>query len=104
MIVLCEKMSELKRSLGAFGLASIGIGAIIGAGIFVLLGVASGLTGPAVTLSFIIAGTTAFLTAMSSAELSSFITEAGGSYIYVGYGRGVFRFFGSSYWSQKFPL
>lgn len=75
-------MTELKRTLGVFGAASISIGAIIGAGIFVLIGVASGLAGPAVVLSFIIAGVAAFLTALSSAELSSFITEAGGSYIY----------------------
>jgi APA family basic amino acid/polyamine antiporter len=75
-------MTELKRHLGLWGAASIGIGAIIGAGIFVLSGVASGLAGPAVILSFLIAGLVAFLTALSSAELSSFITEAGGSYIY----------------------
>jgi APA family basic amino acid/polyamine antiporter len=76
------KMSELKRTLGVFGAASLCIGAIIGAGIFVLIGVASGIAGPAVVLSFLIAGITASLTALSSAELSSFITEAGGSYIY----------------------
>ena len=75
-------MIELKRNLGVWGATSIGIGAIIGAGIFVISGVASGFAGPAVILSFIIAGIVSFLTALSSAELSSFITEAGGSYIY----------------------
>lgn len=75
-------MAELKRDLGVWGAASIGIGAIIGTGIFVLLGVAAGLAGPAVIFSFIIAGITALLTGLSSAELSSFITEEGGSYIY----------------------
>ncbi len=75
-------MTELKRNLGVWGAASISIGAIIGAGIFVLIGVSSGLAGPAVVISFLIAGIAAFLTALSSAELSSFITEAGGSYIY----------------------
>lgn len=68
--------------MGLWGAASIGIGAIIGTGIFVLLGVASGLAGPAVIFSFIIAGFTALLTGLSSAELASFITEEGGSYIY----------------------
>jgi APA family basic amino acid/polyamine antiporter len=75
-------MTELKRNLGVWGATSIGIGAIIGAGIFVISGVASGFAGPAVILSFMIAGIVSFLTALSSAELSSFITEAGGSYIY----------------------
>lgn len=75
-------MAELKRDLGLWGAASIGIGAIIGTGIFVLLGVAAGLAGPAVIFSFMIAGFTALLTGLSSAELSSFITETGGSYIY----------------------
>jgi len=75
-------MPELKRTLGLWGAAGIGIGAIIGTGIFVLIGVASGIAGPAVILSFLIAGLTALLTGLSTAELSSFITESGGSYIY----------------------
>lgn len=75
-------MPELKRSLGVLGAASVSIGAIIGAGIFVLIGVSSGLAGPSVILSFMIAGVVSFLTALSSAELASFITESGGSYIY----------------------
>ncbi len=75
-------MPELTRSLGFWGAAGIGIGAIIGTGIFVLIGVASGIAGPAVILSFIIAGFVALLTGLSTAELSSFIHESGGSYIY----------------------
>jgi basic amino acid/polyamine antiporter, APA family len=75
-------MGELKRELGLLGATDIGIGAIIGAGIFVLSGVAAGLAGPGVIIAFVLAGITALLTALSSAELSSFITEAGGSYIY----------------------
>jgi APA family basic amino acid/polyamine antiporter len=75
-------MAELKRTLGLWGAAGVGIGAIIGTGIFVLIGVASGIAGPAVILSFLIAGFTALLTGLSTAELSSFITESGGSYIY----------------------
>jgi len=54
-------MTELKRTLGLWTAAGIGIGAIIGTGIFVLIGVAAGLAGPAVILTFIIAGLT-FLT------------------------------------------
>jgi APA family basic amino acid/polyamine antiporter len=75
-------MAELKRTLGVWSAASVSIGAIIGAGIFVLIGVASGIAGPSVILSFIIAGFVALFTALSAAELSSFITESGGSYIY----------------------
>jgi len=75
-------MAELTRSLGFWGAAGIGIGAIIGTGIFVLIGVAAGVAGPAVILSFIIAGFVALLTGLSTAELSSFIHESGGSYIY----------------------
>jgi len=75
-------MAELNRSLGFWGATGIGIGAIIGTGIFVLIGVASGIAGPAVILSFIIAGFVALLTGLSTAELSSFILESGGSYIY----------------------
>jgi len=70
-------MAELKRDLGVWGAASIGIGAIIGTGIFVLLVAAAGLAGPPVIFSFIIAGVTALLTGLSSAELASFITEEG---------------------------
>ncbi|OPY36421.1 MAG: putative fructoselysine transporter [Methanoregula sp. PtaU1.Bin051] len=75
-------MPELHRTLGFWGAAAIGIGAIIGTGIFVLIGVASGIAGPAVILSFLIAGFVAMLTGLSTAELSSFIHEAGGSFIY----------------------
>jgi APA family basic amino acid/polyamine antiporter len=75
-------MTELTRSLGFWGATGIGIGAIVGTGIFVLIGVASGIAGPAVILSFIIAGFVALLTGLSTAELSSFIHESGGSYIY----------------------
>ena len=85
-------MSGLERSLGVWQAAAVSIGAIIGAGIFVLIGVASGLAGPAVILSFILAGLAAMFTALSAAELSSFITEAGGSYIYTHHAFG--RFWG----------
>lgn len=75
-------MAELRRTIGFWGATGIGIGAIIGTGIFVLIGVASGIAGPGVILSFIIAGFVALLTGLSTAELSSFIHESGGSYIY----------------------
>jgi APA family basic amino acid/polyamine antiporter len=75
-------MPELQRTLGLWGATAVGVASIIGTGIFVLIGVASGIGGPAVIISFLIAGFTALLTGLSTAELSSFITESGGSYIY----------------------
>jgi APA family basic amino acid/polyamine antiporter len=59
---------------------SIGIGAIIGAGIFVVLGVAIGYAGPAIVISVIIAGIVASFTAFSFAELGSAIPKEGGAY------------------------
>ena len=75
-------MTKLKRNVGLFGAASVGIANIIGAGIFVISGVAAGLAGPSVILSFLLAGFIALMTALSSAELASFITETGASYAY----------------------
>jgi basic amino acid/polyamine antiporter, APA family len=75
-------MVELKRTLSFFDATAIGIGAIIGAGIFVVLGIAVGYAGPAVIVSMIIAGTVALFTAISFAELSSAIPKEGGTYQY----------------------
>lgn len=82
-------MAKLKRSVGLLGATSVGIANIIGAGIFVLSGVAAGLAGPAVILSFVVAGFVAMLTAFSTAELSSFITETGAAYAFtkIAFGR-----------------
>ncbi len=73
---------ELKRTLNFFDATAIGIGAIIGAGIFGVLGLAVGSAGPAVVISIIIAGTVALFTAISFAELSSAIPKEGGTYQY----------------------
>jgi APA family basic amino acid/polyamine antiporter len=75
--------SELKRSLGPFNLMSLGVGAIIGAGIFVLTGqVASANAGPAIMLSFIVAGIACALAGLCYAELSSTMPVAGSAYTY----------------------
>jgi APA family basic amino acid/polyamine antiporter len=71
---------ELKRTLGFFDATAIGIGAIIGAGIFVVLGPAIGYAGPAVIVSMVIAGTVALFSALSFAELGSAIPKEGGTY------------------------
>jgi APA family basic amino acid/polyamine antiporter len=70
----------LKRSLNLLDATSVGIGAIIGAGIFVVLGVAIGYAGPAIVVSIIIAGIVASFTAFSFAELGSAIPKEGGAY------------------------
>ncbi|MFX0169883.1 MAG: APC family permease [Candidatus Hodarchaeota archaeon] len=75
-------MTELKRNVGLLGVSSVGIANIIGAGIFVISGVAAGLAGPSVILSFFLAGIIALLTALSSAELASIITVTGASYVF----------------------
>jgi APA family basic amino acid/polyamine antiporter len=75
-------MPKLERNVGLFGAASVGIANIVGAGIFVVSGVAAGLAGPSVILSFLLAGFIALMTALSSAELASFITETGASYAF----------------------
>jgi len=73
----------LKRALGLWDLVLIGIGANIGAGIFVLSGVvAKDYAGPAVSISFLVAGLISILVALCYAELASMIPSAGASYSY----------------------
>jgi len=75
--------SELKRTLGPINLMSLGIGAIIGAGIFVLTGqVASANAGPAIMLSFIVAGIACGLAGLCYAELASTMPVSGSAYTY----------------------
>ena len=73
----------LKRSLGALNLVTLGIGAIIGAGIFVLTGKAAALyAGPAVSLSFVLAGIVCAFAGLCYAEFASIIPIAGSAYTY----------------------
>ena len=73
----------LVRNLGLFDITMIGVGAMIGAGIFVLTGIAAGIAGPALILAFALNGVITVLTAMVYAELGSAIPEAGGGYLWV---------------------
>ncbi len=73
----------LKRSLGKWQLTAMGIGAIIGTGIFVLTGVASAhRAGPALTISFVVAGIVSALAALCYAEVASKLPIAGSAYSY----------------------
>ncbi|MBI1339823.1 amino acid permease [bacterium] len=75
--------SELKRSLGAVNLVLLGIGCIIGAGIFVRTGTAAALhAGPAVILSFVIAGLICAFAGLCYAELASALPVSGSAYTY----------------------
>jgi basic amino acid/polyamine antiporter, APA family len=73
---------ELARSIGLFQLSLFGIGATIGTGIFIVLTQAVPVGGPAVILSFVLAGTVAGLTAICYAELASAVPVSGSSYSY----------------------
>lgn len=77
------KKSGLKKTLGPFSLTMLGLGAILGVGIFVLTGVAAReFAGPAVVVSFILAGTAAALAALCYAEMASMIPVSGSAYTY----------------------
>ena len=78
-----ETGNSLNRCLSAWDLAFLGIGAIIGTGIFVLTGVAAATqSGPAVMLSFVIAGLACAFAALSYAELSASVGGCGSAYGY----------------------
>ncbi len=78
----CKSSSEFKRSLGPISLIIMGIGAIIGAGIFIVTGIASATSGPALVISFVIAAIACGLTALCYSEMASMITVTGGIYTY----------------------
>ncbi|HEX6053518.1 MAG TPA: amino acid permease [Gemmatimonadaceae bacterium] len=78
-----ESEHSLKRSLGALNLTLLGIGAIIGAGIFVLTGTAAAqYAGPAIVLSFVLAGFGCLFAGLCYAEFASMIPIAGSAYTY----------------------
>lgn len=74
---------RLSRELRLIDITMIGVGAMIGAGIFVLTGIAAGVAGPALILAFLLNGIVALLTAMAYAELGSAFHDAGGGYLWV---------------------
>src|SRR5215510_9140675 len=84
--LLAETRSEgsgLVRALGPYNLISLGIGAIIGAGIFVLTGAAAAqFAGPAIILSYVLAGIACIFAGLCYAEFASVIPIAGSAYTY----------------------
>ncbi len=78
-----SRQNTLKRNLSAISLAGFGVGVIIGTGIFTLVGVeAKEHAGPAVVVSFLVAGVVAALAALCYAELASAVPTAGSAYTY----------------------
>jgi amino acid transporter/nucleotide-binding universal stress UspA family protein len=78
-----ETEVRLAREMSLMDATMIGVGAMIGAGIFVLIGIAAGVAGPTLLLTFMLNGIIALLTAMSYAELGSCYHDAGGGYLWV---------------------
>jgi basic amino acid/polyamine antiporter, APA family len=74
--------TELRRDLNLVSAVAIGLGAIIGAGIFVVTGVAAGVAGPAFIVGLVLAGIVATFNALSSAQLAATYPKSGGTYEY----------------------
>ncbi len=77
-----EGSHTLERTLGPFSLTALGVGAVIGAGIFVLSGLASQKVGPALMLSFILSGLGCLFAGLCYAEFAAMIPLAGSAYTY----------------------
>jgi APA family basic amino acid/polyamine antiporter len=77
-----ERESELRRAIGALDLTALGLGAIIGTGIFVIIGEAITTSGPSIVLAFLLAGVTCAFSALAFAELASSIPVSGSAYTY----------------------
>ena len=78
-----ETEVRLSREMSLMDVTLIGVGAMIGAGIFVLTGIAAGVAGPGLILAFALNGFVTLFTAMAYAELGSCFHDAGGGYLWV---------------------
>jgi amino acid transporter len=76
-------VGELRRSLGLASLTFYGVGLILGAGIYSILGKAAGIAGEALWMSFLLGSLAALLTGLSYAELATMFPRAGAEYVYV---------------------
>lgn len=81
-ILATAEEKSLRRTLGAFQLTMLGIGAVIGTGIFVLTSEAAQKAGPGMMLSFVIAGFVCMVAALCYSELASMVPVAGSAYTY----------------------
>jgi len=76
-------MSELKRHIGLFQLTMYGVGLILGAGIYVLIGEAVGFAGDSVWIAFVLGSSVALFAGFSYAELSSIFPKAAAEYVFI---------------------
>lgn len=76
-------MSKLKREIGLFGATAYGVGIILGAGIYALIGPAAGIAGNSLWMSFLIGALISSFTGLSYAELSTMFPRAAAEYVYV---------------------
>ncbi len=93
----------LTRSLGLVTATMLGVGAMIGAGIFILSGLAAGVAGPGAAVSYLVVGLMTLFTALSYCELAAAIPVAGGGYTFVHEAIGGFTAFITG-WSMVFGL
>jgi APA family basic amino acid/polyamine antiporter len=77
-----KRPSQLRRALRARDLIAVGLGSMIGGGIFTTIGPGVHLAGPAIVLAFVLAGLAAFFAALSYAELGAMVPVAGSAYTY----------------------
>ena len=77
-----DEGERLKKTIGAFGLTAMGVGAIIGTGIFVVIGEGVQMAGPALVLAFVLAAITCLFSALSYAELASAVPVSGSAYTF----------------------
>ncbi|GHC75369.1 amino acid transporter [Nocardiopsis terrae] len=82
LVAETESGTGLRRTMGFWQLSMIGIGATLGTGIFVVLGEAVPVAGPAVILAFVLAGVTALFSALAYAEMAGMIPASGSAYSY----------------------
>ncbi|MFT4891687.1 MAG: APA family basic amino acid/polyamine antiporter, partial [Halobacteriales archaeon] len=82
-VIAHDEDVELERTIGLVGGLAIGIGTMIGAGIFVFPGLAATEAGPAASLSFMIGGVIALLVALPSSELATAMPRSGGGYYFI---------------------
>ncbi|EMA07542.1 APC family permease [Haloferax denitrificans] len=87
-VTVLESGTELERTIGLRGGLAIGIGTMVGAGIFVFPGLAAGQAGPAAALSFALGAVIALLVALPTSELATAMPKSGGAYYFISRGMG----------------